>query len=804
MPGKQEVIEFPIRKTRSLKSDKIISTETCLNVRSSRAKSRLVKNSTKSPNKTDKFSRLEDVSSSHRKSTQNAEISSAHTNEFGSPRRSSRKKSTLCVSTDNCNSPKRSLFGTVSEAAIICKSPERQHGPRRECSPNQGDTSCSQKGVSNRAAVPTGHNEQVEVEKGLVTPSKRTSLPLSEWENELNSPKRMIVLLHQLPLDSTNITPSKACRKLMPDILTEENSNSHFSTKDTKRELSSPVRFSSLDRSSTTADNRITKLQTPQKSSLSASTSNIAKCDSPSNISRVIFKSPSRPTVKCLNMNSPVKSPLKRLDVNFSLRSPLKRLDDSPRRSPRKFNQENIFSPRRSPRKLALSPTKVNSPSSLVSKLSLTSPSRNMKDIAVGLFKPDVTAYRAVRQCLNTGTPTVLVCREKQIGEMEDFLSHHLKNALPGSLYVSGAPGTGKTASLNSIINSLEVTKIKKIFLNCMTLKTSGAIYKTIVSGLGLKLCGTERENMRTIEKAITSSKCPILIMLDEVDQLDSKNQEVLYTIFEWPALAGSTLVLVGIANSLDLTDRILPRLQSRPTFKPKLLHFPPYTKAEIIKIINQRIEEAGLGNMQVIRQSAIQFLAMKVASVAGDVRKALDVCRRAVELCEIQARRQSVLKPSNGSPRKSPRKQENAPLKMVEIPQVMSIFNEVYGSRVITAVTDAPDSFPLQQKVLICSLLLILKHGKTKGVTLGKFHEVYTRVCKKRQMPNMDQTEFLSVCVLLESRGMLQVKRAKEIRSSKVALRLNAEEAERTLGDRSLLASVLEDKESLGKLCKV
>lgn len=85
------------------------------------------------------------------------------------------------------------------------------------------------------------------------------------------------------------------------------------------------------------------------------------------------------------------------------------------------------------------------------------------------------------------------------------------------------------------------------------------------------------------------------LIMLDEIDQLDSRNQEVLYSIFEWPALAGSKLVLVGIANALDLTDRILPRLQARPTFKPKLLHFPPYSKAEIIKIINQRIQEVCL-----------------------------------------------------------------------------------------------------------------------------------------------------------------------------------------------------------------
>ncbi|MPC46881.1 Cell division control protein 6 [Portunus trituberculatus] len=421
-------------------------------------------------------------------------------------------------------------------------------------------------------------------------------------------------------------------------------------------------------------------------------------------------KSPSRSVVKRLNMNSPVKSPMKPL------------LLASPRRSPRKLNNENKASPQRSLMKALQSPLHSSSPSSLVSRLSLASPPSCKKNLAMGLFKPNVSAYRSLRQSLNTGTPSVLVCREKQADEIREFLTHHLTQGKPGSLYISGAPGTGKTASLNSNLESLQVKRIKTVFLNCMTLKTTAAIYKTIASELSLSVSSSERENKNAIEKALTISRHPILLMLDEVDQLDSKNQEVLYTIFEWPALPCSSLVLVGIANSLDLTDRILPRLQALPNFKPKLLHFPPYTKAEIVKIITHRIKEANLGEVQVIRPAAIQLLAGKVASIAGDVRKALDVCRRAVELCETQARKQAVLKPSNASPQKASKTSLDSVVpKMVEIPQILSIFNEVYGSRVVSAVTNAPESFSLQQKILICCLLLILKHARSKDVTLGK-----------------------------------------------------------------------------------
>ena len=45
----------------------------------------------------------------------------------------------------------------------------------------------------------------------------------------------------------------------------------------------------------------------------------------------------------------------------------------------------------------------------------------------------------------------------------------------------------------------------------------------------------------------------------------------------------------------------------------------------------------------------AVQFCARKVSAVAGDMRKALDVCRRAVEKVESEVRSQQVLKPKCG-----------------------------------------------------------------------------------------------------------------------------------------------------------
>ena len=80
--------------------------------------------------------------------------------------------------------------------------------------------------------------------------------------------------------------------------------------------------------------------------------------------------------------------------------------------------------------------------------------------------------------------------------------------------------------------------------------------------------------------------------MLDEVDQLSSRRQEILYRIFQWPLLSSSRLILIGVANALDLTDRMLPWLQGCVAAQPQLLHFKSYSKDQILDILCARLDQ--------------------------------------------------------------------------------------------------------------------------------------------------------------------------------------------------------------------
>lgn len=82
------------------------------------------------------------------------------------------------------------------------------------------------------------------------------------------------------------------------------------------------------------------------------------------------------------------------------------------------------------------------------------------------------------------------------------------------------------------------------------------------------------------------------LVVIDELDQLLGGDHEALHTLFEWAAAPSSKLVLLGIANSLDMMQRSLPRLRARRAV-PQTLTFPPYAPEELVSILTQRVAQA-------------------------------------------------------------------------------------------------------------------------------------------------------------------------------------------------------------------
>ena len=102
-------------------------------------------------------------------------------------------------------------------------------------------------------------------------------------------------------------------------------------------------------------------------------------------------------------------------------------------------------------------------------------------------------------------------------------------------------------------------------------------------------------------------SKSHILLIIDEIDFLINKNQNLLYNIFNWTTYEYSKLIVISISNTLDLPEHLLPKIRSR--MGNNKLMFKPYNKDELIEII----ESKGI-DYEKFSSDSIKLCCMKVS----------------------------------------------------------------------------------------------------------------------------------------------------------------------------------------------
>jgi cell division control protein 6 len=77
--------------------------------------------------------------------------------------------------------------------------------------------------------------------------------------------------------------------------------------------------------------------------------------------------------------------------------------------------------------------------------------------------------------------------REKERTQIHDFVTSFDAKDVPTTLYISGLPGSGKTALVNSVLDKLDSSKLKVISINCMTLNSIDALWERLLEELDEK-----------------------------------------------------------------------------------------------------------------------------------------------------------------------------------------------------------------------------------------------------------------------------------------------------------------------------
>jgi origin recognition complex subunit 1 len=362
--------------------------------------------------------------------------------------------------------------------------------------------------------------------------------------------------------------------------------------------------------------------------------------------------------------------------------------------------------------------------------------------------------FQVARNQLHVSSvPATLPCREEEFSEVYSHLEKAITDGTGSCIYIAGTPGTGKTATVREVVAQLNASVLAEelddfifVEINGMKVTDPHQSYSLLWEALrGDRVSPSHALELLEREfSAPSPRRVPCVVLMDELDQLVTKNQSVMYNFFNWPGLRHSRLIVLAVANTMDLPERTLSnKISSRLGLHR--ITFKGYTHAQLIQIIESRLANVP-GN--IVHPDAIQFASRKVAAVSGDARRALDICRRAVELAEADSATAQPDDSTPGTPSKRGRGakaegdtpgQKKSTLKQhtVTIATIKQAINEATSSPLQQYLR----SLPLSSKLFLAALLArirrtgigealvgdVLDEARTLGLMteLAPLHEV-------------------------------------------------------------------------------
>ncbi|KAL1575232.1 Origin recognition complex subunit 1 [Candida albicans] len=322
------------------------------------------------------------------------------------------------------------------------------------------------------------------------------------------------------------------------------------------------------------------------------------------------------------------------------------------------------------------------------------------KSVPSEFTDPKSVAFKEVKQRLHTSQKlNALPGREDEFAMIYMNLESAVNEKTGCCVYVCGVPGMGKTATIKDVVEQMtyssergEMEQFSYLELNGLKLLSPTVAYEALWHHISGDKVSASNAALLLEEyfKREDHKRKPLVILMDEFDQIATKKQNVMYNFFNWPTYSTSKLIVIAVANTMDLPERMLTnKIASRLGLRR--IQFRGYTFQQLGDIITHRLEMITKNNRRkvVITSDAIGFASRKVASVSGDARRALTICRRAVEIAEKE-----YLENKKGE-------DDSGPYQVL-ISHISTAINETVNSPLSKYIA----SLPFASKLVLASLL--------------------------------------------------------------------------------------------------
>ncbi len=377
-------------------------------------------------------------------------------------------------------------------------------------------------------------------------------------------------------------------------------------------------------------------------------------------------------------------------------------------------------------------------------------------------FLSNVQIFENREVLRHTYTPEHLPHRDVQVESLAAILVAALRKDTPSNVLIYGKTGTGKTAVTKYVGMELEKSgeihgvPCYVIYINCEIVDTQYRLLAHLARHFDkdIPMTGWPTDQVYTeFKEALDSEKAIVIVVLDEIDKLVRKGDDVLYNLSRINGdLHNARMAIIGISNDLKFTEFLDPRVRS--SLGEEEIIFPPYDAEQIKDILSQRAVMAF--KTGVLEENVIPLCAAFAAQENGDARRALDLLRVSAELAERE---------------KS---------SMVQEGHVRAAHKKIELDR----VTEVVSTLPTQSKLVLLSVLKLGENGGNRFIT-GQVYHTYCQMCLQIQMDVLTHRRITDLISELDMLGIINamvISKGRYGRTKEISLSTPLESTMKTL----------------------